>query len=206
MTVDEFEQYLALGYESRGVEFKGPAPRSNGWMFAKTLRAMMGMANRRDGGYVFVGVDEKGKTPNPVGLNASDLATWNYDDFAAAVAPYAAPNIKFDLEVLPYKGAQILIVRVHEFEDVPVICRKEAQYADPAGGKIVHVLKSGACYVRSRAKPETAEVSTEADMRDLIDLAVDKDIQRFMRRATSAGFSKPADDAQLFDKQLGELL
>lgn len=54
-------EWIALGREQRGVEFKGPGPRSSKHLCGKVLRAMMAMANRRDGGFVVIGVDENGQ-------------------------------------------------------------------------------------------------------------------------------------------------
>ena len=57
-----------------------------------------------------------------------------------------------------------------------------------------------------RREPETVEVSTYADMRDLIDLATEKSLRRFITRAQSAGIplttQKEKSDDILFDEQL----
>ena len=204
MTEEEFEQYLVLGYESRSHEFKAPGPRSDKWLFGRVLRAMMGMANMRDGGLVILGVAENRKTPEPVGLSKSDLKTWNFDDLAAGVAPYAAPNIRFDREVATYNNRSFLVLRIHEFEDVPIICRKELQVPNSVTGKNEVILKIGGLYVRSRSKPETVPVSTEADMRDVIELATDKEVVRFIRRTSRLGFTAPNQDRERFDIELGD--
>lgn len=60
MTNQEFASYLALNHELQGVEFKGPGPRSDKQLFAKVVRAVLGIANRRDGGLLIIGVDDKG--------------------------------------------------------------------------------------------------------------------------------------------------
>ncbi len=66
---------IALGYETRGTEFKGPGASSDTGFMAIVIRAVLGMSNRRDGGKIIVGVAEVGGTLNPVGLNESDLAS-----------------------------------------------------------------------------------------------------------------------------------
>ena len=97
---------------------------------------------------------------NRVGLSDADLATWNYDDVADRIAIYADPSVTFDLEIGEYDDNKFVVLRIEEFADVPVLCKRS--YGD--------VLRDGACYVRPRRKPETSEVPTQADMRDLLDL------------------------------------
>src|SRR3990172_7004250 len=126
MTDQEFAEILAFGYERRGTEFKGPGPLSAKPWFAKVVRAVLGMANQRDGGLVVIGVDEEiTGVIKPVGLSEADLATWKYDDVAAAVATYADPFISFDLEVREYEGKRFVLLHVREFDEIPVLCRKE---------------------------------------------------------------------------------
>ena len=203
MTEQEFKEMLAYGREQIGVEFKGPGSRiANKQLFAKVVRAMLSMANRRNGGAVIIGIDEdvNGRLL-PTGLLESDLVTWNiYDDLADAVARYADPYVKFDLETLKYDGKTFVVIQVDEFDDIPVLCNKD--YPD--------VLREGACYVRTRRKPETAEIPTQAEMRDLLELATIKALRKYVSVARAAGFeiteaTKRSDD-QLFKRQLGDLL
>ena len=102
MTDQEFAQIITLGHETRGIELKGPGPLSNRRLAAQVVRAVLGMANRRDGGRVIIGVEDNSGVINPVGLSSSDLATWNYDDVAARIAVYADPGVEFDLEIKEY--------------------------------------------------------------------------------------------------------
>jgi len=199
MTEQEFEEILSFGHELRGVEFKGPGGRSDRQFFSKVVRAVLGMSNRRDGGLVIVGVSDDSGVLCPIGLTASDLATWKYDDVADGLASYADPSVTFDLEIVQYNGGNYVVLRVGEFEEVPVLCKKP--YPD--------VLRQGACYVRSRRKPETSEIPSQEDMRDLVELATEKRLRRFVSQAQAAGVSlsaaRPATDEQLFDKELDDL-
>jgi hypothetical protein len=47
-------------------------------------------------------------------------------------------------------------------------------------------------YVRGRGKPETIEVPTQTEMRELLELAVDKGVQAFLARAGRVGLLQPA--------------
>lgn len=197
MTDQEFAELLALGYERRGVEFKRGGPLSDKQILTRVARAALGMTNRRDGGYVIIGVDETQGQPTPVGLSEADLATWKYDDVADALAGYADPSLTFDLEVRGQEARKFVVLRIHEFEDIPVLCNKD--FPD--------VLRKGACYVRSRRKPETSEIPSQEDMRDLLELATEKRLRRFIAQARAAGLEVPVppSDRELFDRQRKDL-
>ena len=83
---------------------------------------------------------------------------------ADQIARYADPSVNFELEVIEYNGNSYIVLEVEVFSDIPVLCKRA--YAD--------VLRDGACYVRTRRKPETTEIPTQADMRDLLELAAEK--------------------------------
>ncbi len=201
MNTQEFSEIIARGREQSGVEFKGGGPRTDKQLLTRVVRAVIGMSNRRDGGYVMIGIDENNQgAPIPNGVSANDLATWSYDDLANSLAEYVEPSVSFDLEAIEYQGKSFVIINVHEFEDIPVLCRR----GYPG------VLRAGACYVRTRRKPETLEIPTQADMRDLLDLATEKGVRRFVARARAAGLSLsgqlPPTDAEFFNRQLESFL
>ena len=201
MTDEDFIQIMGLGHELSGVEFKSPGPLSNRRLVAQVIRAILGLCNRRDGGTVIIGVEDNQGALHPVGLAEDDLAGWNYDDLADQVARYADPSASFVMEVKEYDGGSYVVLEVEEFSDIPVLCKRS--YDD--------VLQDGACYVRPRRKPETSSIPTQADMRDLLDLAIEKGVTRFLERARRVGlFSIPTAEPQVtdrerFDEQLGDL-
>ena len=79
MTEQEFETLLAIGHELNGVEFKGRGARTDSAFLAGVIRAILGMANRRDGGFVILGVDAD--SLEPVGFEDDEVKAWlNYED------------------------------------------------------------------------------------------------------------------------------
>jgi predicted HTH transcriptional regulator len=186
MIGDELSALLQLDREQSGVEFKGPLARTDKVFFAKVTRAVLGMSNRRDGGVVVIGVEDVGGVLTPVGLTDEVLKTWVYDHVADGFAEYGDPSVAFDMSVVELDGKKFVVLRIEEFGEVPVLCRKS--YGTKNGEVI---LRGGACYVRPRRKPETVEVATYADMRDLLDLATDKNVRRFVERAYGSGLMTP---------------
>lgn len=206
MTEQEFTALLARGHETQGVEFKGPGKRTDEGFRAKVIRATLGMANRRDGGLVILGVRDSDEL-DPVGLDEDQIGSWlNYDELAVTVNEFASPSVQFDLEGPTLLGRRFVIIRVHEFEDIPILCTRDFQ-----GGKEL-ILRRGACYVRSRHKPETSEIPSEEEMRELLELAIDKGVRKFVERAQKAGLFPsisrapiPPSDEASFREQIEEM-
>lgn len=112
--------------------------------------------------------------------------------------------IDFDQAVLESDGKRFVVITVEEFRHSPVICTKTLQVAGAT------VLRIGALYVRGRRKPESVEVSTYEEMRDLIDLAVEKGVQRFGAQMRQAGLvptePPPPTPDKAYDDEVRRLL
>lgn len=142
------------------------------------------MANKRDGGVVILGVDDDNRTLNPTGLSKGDLITWNHDDLADAVARYADPFLSFEEAVMRRGDLSFLVLSIQEFEEIPVLCKKD----------FPGVLRAGACYVRSRRKPETSEIPTQTEMRELLELATEKRLRRYIELSQISGSVSGSSD------------
>ena len=138
-------------------------------------------------------MEDDGGVLNPVGLRESDLDTWTYDNMANQIARYADPSVRFELEPKAYNGNSYVVLEVEEFSDIPVLCKRAYD----------NVLRDGACYVRSRRKPETLEIPTQDAMRDLLQLATEKSLRRFIAQAQRVGLiifptvTQPPTDQEL---------
>ena len=200
----------AAAGELRGVEFKGPGPWANKGrhrdLRLKVIRAVLGMVNLRDGGHIVIGVEEDAAgVPVFKGINAGDLGSWRFDDVAAAINEYADPSVTLRLDRQGYNGADLILLTVYEFDDVPVICKRPDQTSNKES-----VLRRGACYVRGAGKPETSEIPSQTEMRGLLELAAEKRLSRLLGLVSRAGgvIAPPVrrlrdSDAEAFDEQLG---
>lgn len=217
MTSEELEKLLKVGYESNGVEFKGPGKRTDKDFMARVVRAVLGMSNRRDGGVVIIGVEDQ--TLNPTGLNEDQLATWRkYDDIADSINSYASPSVQIELSQVKYNDKTFIVLHISEFADLPILCKKQYdknshqnkdEKSKTGQQKEDPILRKGACYVRSRHKPETSEIPSEEAMRELLNLAIEKGVQRFVGTARNAGMFPnwterltSASDEDLFQSQI----
>jgi len=202
---EQFAGFIELGHELRGVEFKPPGLRTHRDLMAWVTRAALGMANHRDGGIIIIGVDESSGTPKPIGLTEDELATWTFDNVAATLAACSDPTISFEREIRTYQTKPYVVLTVHEFAELPILAKKDVP------GEHKQIIRGGACYVRSLGKPETSEIPSQDEMRDLLDLAIQKGIRKFVERAVGAGLilyrpsvGQPTSEAA-FLRQLGDL-
>jgi hypothetical protein len=204
VTPEEFGEYLATGYEGQGYEFKGAFGRDDALFFARVTRAALGMSNRVGGGSIFIGIDEG---PNhvclPTGLTDAQRDSWNYDDTAAGFAPAADPRLSFAREVVVHQERSFVVLTIHEFDDIPVLCARDYNHGTQA------ILRKGMLYVRPRGKPETSGVASQSEMRAVLELAIDKGVIAFLARAGRVGLNTPQagppDDAKKFADELVEL-
>lgn len=194
MDHQHIQEFVTRGNEVRGVEFKAAGTRTDRAFLVKVVRAALAMSNRRDGGTLILGVAD-GPPPVIEGLTAEQLATWSFDDLSASFAEYAEPNIQFEVDHVDVSGKFVVAISVHEFDQVPVICKKDYPNA----------LRRGAVYVRGHRMPESVELPGYAEMRDLLDLATEKGVRSFVATAQRAGLavSHPAGVSP-FDAELGD--
>lgn len=202
MTDIELLELIRAG-ERPGVEFKNPRARGDR-SFPEVVKAILGMANRRDGGVVLIGVEDNG---DPSGLSPEQVGTWQTADHVRqAVAGFADPFVYFDVEVVTvsagdYRGRTFAVVKVMEFEQVPVLCAKVGY--DTRGSLVV---QPGACYIRTSHMPATVQVADHSQFREILDLAIEKGVRTFLRRAAAAGLtgvSVPTDDERFAAQRAG---
>ncbi|KZF02229.1 hypothetical protein A2J03_29115 [Rhodococcus sp. EPR-157] len=175
----DVEQQLALDHETRSFEVKGPRDFTDTSYVAKIARAAMAMGNLSDGGVVCLGIDDDRIREMKPGLTSAQAADWSdFDNVSAALAKYSDPPVSFHIHRYELSnGVTIVVLDVTEFDRVPHVCTKAYQ----------GVLQDGFTYVRPRGKPESVTVPSSSDMRDLLDIAINKGVREFIRRAGAAG-------------------
>lgn len=161
------------------------------------------MANIRDGGWIVIGKEERSDgTFEKVGVTQTDYESYNSDDVKDFVEEYADPYVNLSIQKKIYDQKKFVVIRIQEFDNTPIICKRD-------WGEVLH---RGKMYTRSRGKPETVEVPSETEMREIIDMAVDKENRKFFERLSNIGLLRlvtvPSEprDKELFDKQLEGML
>ena len=180
LSAEDIENVLLVGHETRGFEFKGPGNRRDTRLLAKVARAALSLGNLRDGGYIIIGIDDSDPASLGPGLKDEQLKSWtDFDNLSRKLAIYADPPLRIDSDGMTLSsGSRVAVIQVHEFADVPHLCGKACE----------DVLRRGALYVRTRTVPETAEVADSVAMRDVLELAIEKGVRRFVETSARAGF------------------
>ena len=99
---------------------------------------------------------------------------------------------------LTLENKKFVVIKVFEFAEIPVICKKDGSSN----------LRKAAIYTRTYRIPESAEVPSQSEMREILDLAAEKQVRRFFETQSRAGITvemikidntKFAQQRQVFD-------
>lgn len=186
LTRTELEDLLQGNHELRNFEVKGPGTSEDPSLVAKVARAAMGLANLRDGGYIAIGIDDAQLAAMLPGLDRAQLQSWlSFDTVSSRLAAYADPPVTFHLQAFELSNQrEIVVIEVAEFDSVPHLCRRKFPRSEPT-----LILREGALYVRTRKVPATSEVADSSEMRELLDLATEKALRRYVSTALRAGIA-----------------
>lgn len=185
MKVTELEALIEAGTETQNLDFKGDCAWNAG-SFAKDI---MAMTNVQDGGRIVIGVKENDDgTYEKQGVSSDNVETFERDIMLDQIAKYTDPHVSFTVEfVKDSDELTFIVISIDAFQEVPVICRKDATE-----------LQAGVLYYRNRdKKPESARISNSFDMRDVVERAAIK----LMQRAKRVGYEVP-DKEQGVNKAL----
>ncbi|MEM6334016.1 MAG: ATP-binding protein [Planctomycetota bacterium] len=162
-------------HETRSFECK----RGDSWqaLRSKIARTALAMSNTRDGGTIVIGVEEVEIDFEVTGLTEPQAASFKADDVIAFINKYADPSIDCTVSKQIFTGKVLVVIEVREFRDIPVLCKKNDSKD----------LVEGSLYTRSFSRIESHPIRSQTEMRDLIDLAVEKALRAFTRTASSAG-------------------
>jgi predicted HTH transcriptional regulator len=200
----ELIDLILHGSEERYLEYKRSVSWDDQDTKAKITKCILGMANLRGGGYIVLGVEQRDGNSVPVGMQPDHARSFSHDKVVPQVNAHAKTSAEIEIKPVPYEGNEFVIIQVREFADVPIICKKDAWVSNNKK----QILSEGKIYTRSRRMHETVEVSDPDEMREIVDLAVDKGIRHFAERMARTGIlslvTEPSD-AERFDQELGEL-
>ncbi len=177
--VDELLQYIGLRShrEDREYEFKQGQPWDE--LKLKIVKSVLAMANLSGGGRIIIGVSENPTTRayEPSKMTEDDSNTYKQDDVSQYVNEYAEPYIGLDLKHFSKDSVHFVVIDVSEFENEPIICKKSHDKG----------IYRGRVYCRTHKKAESSPDISASEMREIIELAVDKGIRKQMRRLDSYG-------------------
>jgi predicted HTH transcriptional regulator len=161
------------GREERNLEYK----RSMRWeepaTKAKIAKSTMAMANLPDGGNIVIGVEKQGENYDAKGMEPDHINSFKQDEVMEYInEKYADPYVELRVTPISDNNKSFIVIQIEEFIQLPVVCKNDG----------LEGLKRGALYTRSRSKYETAQVRSQTEMREILDLALDKEIRRLRSR------------------------
>jgi predicted HTH transcriptional regulator len=166
MDIQSLQAQLSIPGETPNVEFKGPSSWNDSNLSIKIIRTILALANTRDGGRIFIGVDNS--THGIEGLSAEQAGSFDVTTINQRLEKFADPAISCEILKPQLDGKTVVVIDVREFLEIPILCKKAT--ASPDGKE---KLRRGAVYIRN-SKAETVEVTTEFEMRDLINRSVNR--------------------------------
>lgn len=199
MTSPELREFILHGREERNLEYKSSMAWSSSETKVKVTAVAMAMANIKDGGTFILGVEQDDEVFHAKGMAIGDFNSFAQDDVMEYVNGYADPYVELTVSPVRFEdGRQFIVIQIQAFDQLPVVCKKGG--ASP--------LRRGAMFTRPRRKYETTVVSSQTEMREIIDRAVDIQIRQLRERGLiqQGATEPPAVDARdLFEEQLGDL-
>lgn len=207
MSTEDFLRLVEAGYETRNIEFKPSyiwSVPANIWMREKMIQTILGLVNTRDGGSVIIGIEEDRNGINPrinmVGMTEEEINSFNYDILKSIIDSFASSNTEFDISEAFHDGKKYLVIQVNEFEEFPVICKRNGQYINESRDRI---LREGDVYCRSKkGRPSTIRVSYN-EIKEIIESSIDKGNKKLKQRGyVLEGMPSPKD---MLDEQVKDL-
>ena len=194
--MDELATIVEEARETRGVELKASLHWADSATKAKVVRTALALSNHRDGGWLLFGFDENDDGSHTFsGVQSAHSASFDPDRVVSTINRYAAPHVRAEVIRREVAGKPLVAIAVRQFHDAPTICGRDMEI----DGR--RVLRSGRIYCRSRRMPETTEVASPDDLREILDLAVETALARYAALRRVEGDASGPSDAQKFAAQ-----
>lgn len=180
--------------ESQSVDFMESQP----WPQIRygATATVLGMGNLRDGGLIIIGVSQRGTSWRLDGVKPDHLNAYNIDVMKDQIDEHVSPYSRLRIGLFDHKnGRQFVVMEVGEFDDLPLVCKKN-------GPNNSGVIKGG-IYVRPpRGRPKSTRVMNAIQMQDLLELATEKRVRKFLEITSRVGIDLSKTLVNKFDEEL----
>lgn len=202
MIEEQARDALRVPVELLSVEFKEAQPFSI--LKYKIVKAIMAMANQRDGGLIVIGVRERKRGVFIREGVSDDVATsYNHETLYRLLCEYASPPPEIMLFTLQYDGRRYIIVSVRPCERAPVICRKSTP--PEVLGKRDKITVCD-IYVRAGAPIQTQRVCEASMLDDVLRAAAGRRAAEMVRTMLAGGaFEGVTIAAPRFDEEVADI-
>lgn len=198
--MDELAKLVEESRETRGVELKRTMNWSEAATQGKVIRTALALSNHRDGGLLLLGFEEyEDGSHSFVGVSDEDSASFDPDAVVSTINKYATPHVRVEVVRRTIDDKHVVAIVVQQFHDAPTICSRDLTIDDKP------VLRASRIYCRSRRMPETTEVTSPDDLREILDLAVETALARYAALRRVEGEASKQTDGDQFAAQIEDL-
>lgn len=203
---EELRRIILNPAEDSHIDSKGPMTWDNGVESARLAKDIAAFANSRDGGFVVLGKEEadSGKF-KLTGLTEEQAKSFDTTKVANWVNSRFSPRIRVVCYRAEHEGNTFVVMRIFEFDDIPVICTK--QFGDPHNPK-KPLLQKGSIYVRTSGA-ESKPLQEEGELCELVGLATKKQahvlLQHFDAMLRGRAVGEQVTDQQRSEKALDRI-
>jgi len=186
MKIEELERLIEAQAETISLDFKANSP----WAVKNFGRDMLAMSNVRDGGTIVIGVEEIDNKFVRKGVSTDNIETYKVDIMKDQLLKYADPPIDFTVSFpTDSNGLHYVVIKVFPFKEMPTICKRTLDK---------ELIETTIYYRNTNRRIESAAISNSTDLRDIIELAA----VRLMQKRKSFGYILPESDFELFKKEI----
>ena len=166
----ELRKLLAHKSESRNLDFKERLNWSSTSNDEKCelVKDVLAFLNTENGGVIIFGIRDG--TLELVGLTEDEFTSFDPTKVNDFLHRYTDPISFCEVQKFVIDNRHVVVIGVSEFNDVPVICKRDA---NSSKNQSKLILRAGGLYVRSH-KATSGLVSSADEMRDLINRALFK--------------------------------
>lgn len=192
---EELEEFVQLNQNSerRDCEFKSGVDWNDGNIKYKIVKAILSISNLRDGGYIIIGVEKIDNVTGYqlIGLSKSIADTYDPETILEVANSFTRSHVSLNVKHFEHNGKYFVVIQVVEFEDTPIICKKNHS----------NILQEGRIYGRPYQRVESSDNLSAEDLQEIIDLAIEKRTRRQMRLLEQLGFSIPVTTTEHTDDE-----
>ncbi len=157
-----------------------------------------------DGGNIVIGVDElENGQFDPKGVTPEHKESYKPDIMKDQMAKFADPYVDFEVCFGEYEKKIYVVIKVHPFKDIPVICKQEIH-----DSKKNQLLQRGTLYHRNNDKRvQSAPISNAHDLRSIIERAAFLKMAKFNHviDSTSQKIMPKIKVSEILDQELKDL-
>ena len=201
---EDIKRLLSIKTETKNIDYKESLIWASGKNDQKLniVKDILAMANTQDGGNIIIGVRDSNY--ECVGIPEEDYDSFDQTKVNDFLHNYTEPRHSCQVYKHTIDSKNIVVIYVPEFEDVPIICKNDANsIADP--NKLI--LKKGQIYIRTD-KATSGIISSAEEMREFLGRAISKkgdELLHTIDRLIKGKPLKPTDESkEKYDAEIKE--